>query len=610
MSHKIPEEVAVALMLSKNLKPLEPYPGRAKPWKSLCLVCENEICPRFASIQRSQGGCIYCANRATISEDQARKIFRDANLKPLVPYQGSRKGWQSKCLVCGQISNPRVDTVKNRGAKCRFCSAKERGLAGRMSQEDAFELARKANLEPLEPYESSQKKWKCKCLRCDSIVFPMATSLQGGQGGCLKCGYVENKRKQLTPQDKAIAFFESKGFTPLAAYPGASRPWKSRCNRCGEISAPHYNSVKSGRGCGVCAGRIVPHHIAIAKMQESNLEPLEPYPGGKTAWRCRCTRCNKEVSPKYADIRNGDGGCKYCGGHFVEPDAAFQVMLAKGVTPQEPYSHNAKKWHCICNTCKRNVYPTWNTVQSGRSACAYCARRKVDPEEAMVSMQSHGAKPLEPYPGARVRWNCECLKCGRKISPVYSSVINEGLNPCGYCAGKRVDPKTAFAVMVNAGLTPLEDYVKSERPWRCICNKCKKLVTPSYTSIRTGQGGCRYCADKGLDYNEPAYLYLMTHPNLGAHKVGIANTKTRVNRIKEHQKYGWVLFKAIDFETGDDAYQIEQQVLTWLRLKKGLGIFLSKEQLPQGGYSETVEAGEIELVTIWAKIEKLSKVKK
>jgi predicted GIY-YIG superfamily endonuclease len=164
--------------------------------------------------------------------------------------------------------------------------------------------------------------------------------------------------------------------------------------------------------------------------------------------------------------------------------------------------------------------------------------------------------------------------------------------------------------MVSAGLTPLEAYVRADKPWRCTCNKCQKVVTPTYTSIRLGQGGCRYCANKGLDYNEPAYLYLMTHQTLGAHKIGIANDETRVNRIKEHQKYGWDLFKSINFESGDEAFQIEQQVLTWLREKKGLGIFLSKKQLPQGGYSETVDASEIDLPTIWAKVEQLSKVKK
>ncbi|CAB4776906.1 MAG: hypothetical protein F2927_04955 [Actinobacteria bacterium] len=51
MSHKIPEAEAVELMLAKNLKPLETYPGRAKPWKCKCLICENIVTPRLASIR-------------------------------------------------------------------------------------------------------------------------------------------------------------------------------------------------------------------------------------------------------------------------------------------------------------------------------------------------------------------------------------------------------------------------------------------------------------------------------------------------------------------------------------------------------------------------------
>ena len=34
----------------------------------------------------------------------------------------------------------------------------------------------------------------------------------------------------------------------------------------------------------------------------------------------------------------------------------------------------------------------------------------------------------------------------------------------------------------------------------------------------------------------------------------------------------------------------------------------SLEQMPQGGHTETVDASEIDLATIWAKIEELSKV--
>ena len=610
MSHKIPEAEAVELMLAKNLRPLESYPGRAKPWRCECLICKHIVTPRLASIRLGQSGCVYCAGKATISEEEAREILKGASLRPLEPYKGSRIGWKSECVNCGRVSTPRVDTVKNRGAKCRFCSAKERGKKSRMSQDEARELARNANLEPLEPYVTSQTKWKCKCLKCNSIVFPMATSLQSGQGGCKKCGNLATKEKQLHPESEAVEFFESRGFRPLVAYPGANRPWKSQCTKCGEVTAPHYNRVKSGTGCGVCAGKIVPSKVAIEVMVAAKLEPLVEYPGGKSPWKCKCSRCGKVVFPKYSDIRQGDGGCKYCGGHYVDPDAAALYMKAKGVTPQEPYSHNAKKWHCICDVCKRDVYPSWNVVQSGSSPCSYCARRKVDPEEAIAAMRKHGAEPLEPYPGARKRWNCKCLKCHREITPDYSSVINIGANPCGYCAGKRVDAKSALELMISANLTPLETYERADKPWRCTCNKCGKLVTPTYTSIRTGQGGCRYCANKGLDYNEPAYLYLMTHESLAAHKIGIANVKTRVNRIGEHQKGGWKTFNVIDFPNGDEAFQVEQQVLLWLRIEKKLPVYLSKKLMPQGGYTETVDASEIEMVTIWAKVEELSKVKK
>jgi hypothetical protein len=45
-------------------------------------------------------------------------------------------------------------------------------------------------------------------------------------------------------------------------------------------------------------------------------------------------------------------------------------------------------------------------------------------------------------------------------------------------------------------------------------------------------------------------------------------------------------------------------------LEQKLGIFLSEFEMPQGGYTETVDASEIDLPTIWAKVEELSKVNK
>ena len=59
-----------------------------------------------------------------------------------------------------------------------------------------------------------------------------------------------------------------------------------------------------------------------------------------------------------------------------------------------------------------------------------------------------------------------------------------------------------------------------------------------------------------------------------------------------------------------EAYEIEQAVLTWLRYDLDLQQYLLPEQMPQAGHTETVDASEIDLPTIWAKVEELSRVMK
>lgn len=47
--------------------------------------------------------------------------------------------------------------------------------------------------------------------------------------------------------------------------------------------------------------------------------------------------------------------------------------------------------------------------------------------------------------------------------------------------------------MLAAGLTPLEQYQNTKQPWQCECQTCKSIVTPAFSSIQAGQGGCRSC---------------------------------------------------------------------------------------------------------------------
>ena len=608
MTKKLSFQEAAQIMRAAKLEPLEDYPGNKSRWRCKCLQCGEIVSPSLGAVKNNGGGCRKCGfNRAAKSrrgnEQEAIEFMKKAGALPLEPYSGSNTPWLCRCMRCKKEITPTFGNVKNNGTNpCVYCSKKK------VHPDDAVKLMRDAGLEPLEPYPGSNTKWKCEHLKCGEIVYPMYSWIVAGSGGCLKCGYVQNKEKQIFSDKDARKLFIKCGLEPQVPYPGAGIPWKSRCKKCKQIVSPTYSNIKNGTGCGVCAGKIVVPEIAESVMRKASLEPLVPYPGGRTNWKCKCMKCGKVVYPKYGDIQQGDGGCKYCGGHFVEPEAAVALMLAANIKPLEPYKDSGTKWNSQCLICKKNISPTYNSVQQRGSACKYCAKKFIDAEDAINIMLKAKLEPLVPYPGSQKPWICKCLRCGRKVQPALTT-IQSGQKGCVYCGGKKVDPDEAFQLMLSAGLTPLEIYKAADAPWRCTCNNCKKLVTPRYSAIRSGQGGCRYCTNKGLDYNEPAYLYLMTNELFGAHKIGVANDKTRVNRVKEHQKSGWVVYKTLNFNSGDDAFEVEQQTLLWLRNELKLGIFLSQDLMPQGGYSETVDASEIDLATIWAKIEVLRKVK-
>jgi recombinational DNA repair protein (RecF pathway) len=602
MTKKLSNDVASKEMIAAGLTPLVDYPGNKEPWRCRCNSCGEEVTPSLGSVRLNGGGCRKCgirksANSRKLTNQVAISELEKSGATPLVSYPGINATWLSRCNECNREIKPRLGNIRKGHAACVYCTKKK------VDPSDAIEFMLKNNLEPLTKYPGSNNPWKSKCLQCGEIVFPRYSGLVSGQGGCKKCGFVASSKKQRLPSQIAISLFEKCSLQPLEDFPGTNKPWKSKCLKCGQIVSPQYSSIKIGGGCAVCGKRQIAPEQAYRTMVDSNLKPLEDFPGGKSEWKCECLRCGKIVNPKYTDIQSGYGGCKYCGGHYVEPEAAVQFMKLQGFVPQEPYVNSITKWHCKCAECNRDVYPTYGSVKANNSGCLYCAKRKVDPEEASKFMNESGVLPLVPYPGARVGWQSTCRKCDMEVFPIYSHVRNQGANPCLYCAGKKVDKGSAFKIMVAAGLTPLEGYSRADKPWRCTCNKCERLVTPTYTSIRIGQGGCKYCAEKGIDFTAPAFLYLMKNDSFSALKVGIGNHKTRNNRVKEHEKNGWNLIKILDFSIGETAYQVEQSILKNIRLDKSLPPFLRRKQMPQGGYTETIDGSQITPEEIWEMVE-------
>ncbi len=667
------QENVVKLFRKNSLKPLETYINSQTPLKSECLKCKNIIYPRLDKVTLRGHQCGYCAGRKGAGE-KAVEVVRKMGHTPIEPYKNALKPWKMICGGCGKIISPKYNTIQQGNWGCGFCGHSREGTRRKEAgAKEAVRLMRGAFCEPVEPYPGSHVPWKARCMKCDSLIQPRFAGIQSGQGGCQKCGIKARAKSRMHTPEQALKIAKKNKLKPLEPYKGARAKWKCECLRCGKISNPFFAAIRDGKyGCLWCAKKIVDPGEARKKMLLAKLEPLVAYPGSDIGWLCRCLNCKREVTPAYGSIRDGQGGCKWCKklNPSVDPSDALVLMLASNIQPIEPFKTAKGKWKSICMRCEKEITPAYSDIKQGSggckfcaptfvdekkilqvmknvgleplekyvnskkpwkvkhnkcgrvfsvqyanirggSSCRYCAKAEILPNEANETMRRAGLNPLIAYPGGNKAWKCKCKVCSKIIFPRYSTVANRG-SGCIYCAGGKVDAKDAVTYMKSRELIPLVPFPGARKPWRCKCKICKNIVSPQYSSVKSGQGGCRYCANWGIDYLGKGFIYLMTNLDLNAHKVGISGeTKTSDgDRVRKHQKSGWELYKRLDFETADEAHLIEQAVLNWMRNDKKLSPFLSEFEMPQGGYTETVDASEIDLSTIWAKVEELSRVKR
>ncbi len=418
----------------------------------------------------------------------------------------------------------------------------------------------KAGLKPLEPYINSTTNWKCKCLKCGSIVTPKYQNVKRLNAGCKTCRYIKMANSNRNSEEKVFTLMLKAGLEPLEPYINSGKPWKCKCLKCGDIVKPNFDSIRNGQGgCKSCGYEIVGNKLrtdaaeAIALMNKNGLQPLEPFKSGRKPWKSKCLKCEHVVSPRYKSIKLGQGACEYCSG------------------------------------------------------------TKIDPQEAINFMISRNLKPLEPFKKSRSRWKCKCLKCGDIVYPLLNSIKN-GQGGCANCGLKaradklRYTNEEAVAIFLNAGLEPLEPYVNSELKWKSKCLKCANIVFPTFHNINSGAGGCAFCSEIGFNHNKPAYLYIIFHNEFNSIKVGIGNTDSRPDRIKSFLKNDWQLFNKYSFDIGNYAWKIEVDVLRWLRKDLKLPQHLTLNEMRKtGGQSETVSGDSITILEIQQKVEELLK---
>jgi Zn finger protein HypA/HybF involved in hydrogenase expression len=291
---------------------------------------------------------------------------------------------------------------------------------------------------------------------------------------------------------------------------------------------------------------------------------------------------------------------EYVPGRFQwTAEEAQIIMHGAGFEPMEVYpGRAAAKWRCKCLRCGKESTPQLSRVRRG-SRCYFCGRRAVSvarrtPEHvAVAEMEAAGLTPLEPYPDAENPWLCRCQKCGQNVEPRLTN-IRKGWGGCRYCrqpGGRpRLEPNEAVQAMRSAGLEPLEPYQSSTTKWRCRCLRCGHEVTPLYSNIRLGSGGCPHCAAYQFDRIGPALVYAYHHAGLGAVKVGVTSDFRRRRRLADFRQAGWRQLKVWLYTPGEAALAIERAVLADLRKRCGSTPFLSPDLMPMGGHTEAFDA--------------------
>ena len=600
LSNRIKENEATKFMKSVGLVPIEPYRSSSTPWKSRCIKCKRIVSPQLSLVKTRGSGCAYCAGRRIDPKD-AEAIFKRNKLKPIEPYQGNKHPWRSIHLPCGREVSPHLNGIQQGQGPCKYCAR----VAVLPKEAEEFFLSK--GLKPLEKYSGNSKKpWRSIHIPCGNEVSPTYNIIQRAESiGCHYCS------DQFVDPDEAYQFFLSRDLQPLVPYPGTSKPWKSIHTVCGSKIQPRYGHIKAGRiGCLVCAGTVpITQERAFAFFRSNDLEPQEKFKGPHHPWKSIHTKCGRKVSPRWASVQQGNGGCAYCSGNKVDMKEVRKLLKELGLKALEPYKDGKTPWKCIHLPCGREVSPRYNSLSSGQGGCEFCGKNMVGEDVAIALLKENKYKPLMAFPGGSNPWTCLHEVCGTKVE-VRAAYLRKGAVGCSFCSGtKPITASQANKFFKSRGFIPLEPFKNAKTPMRSIHQVCGREVSPTWASLRVS-GGCKYCSVSLVNLIAPAYLYLITNKDLNAHKVGISGHGATANRLERHKRLGWTSYGVLDLATGEEAYEIEERILEWLRLDLQLPKYLVAEQMPQGGHTETVDASEIDPAAIWAKVEELSKAKR
>ena len=194
-------------------------------------------------------------------------------------------------------------------------------------------------------------------------------------------------------------------------------------------------------------------------------------------------------------------GCRFCALTKNSNKSTLSIDIPmrfakkhKGELLDSEYKNMHAPMHWRCQK-GHEFTARFNNMVRRDEFCAICEGRptknQFNHETATKKFLEFGLVLEEEFKGVGIAVKTTCKKCKNSNLSRLNAII-KGNPPCLYCTGKRVDEKTAFAILKKHGLKPLGEYVNFSTPLLCRCLTCGQEKAFKVLDVRFYARGCSH----------------------------------------------------------------------------------------------------------------------